>query len=67
MKISCITNETEQENDDGYPIPAVIAECSRCGHETQSFGTTQTSINRCLVLMREECPRAERNFYVSTS
>lgn len=44
--------------------PGVCATCSECDHETESFGTSDRSIKRCLVLMREECPLGEENFYV---
>jgi hypothetical protein len=32
--------------------------------ETESYGTSEASVRRCLVMLREECPRGERNFYV---
>jgi hypothetical protein len=39
--------------------------CSRCDHQTESFGTSGASIRRCLALLREECPEDEENFYVT--
>jgi hypothetical protein len=65
MKIACSIDFAELENDDGFPLDSVCATCSRCGHETESFGTSDRSIRRCLVLMREECPERESNFYIS--
>lgn len=56
--------ETELENEDGRMQPAVQATCSDCGHVTQSFGTSDASRKRCLVMLREECPLNKRNFYV---
>ena len=44
-------------------IPSVRAVCSRCGHTTESGGTSEASVKRCLALMREECPRGRRYFY----
>jgi hypothetical protein len=44
-------------------IPSTAAVCSRCGHATESFGTSDRSLLRCLAVMREECPLDERNFY----
>ena len=35
-----------------------------CQHTTESFGTGEKSVKRCLVLMRQECPEGEENFYV---
>ena len=64
MRVRCEIEETELEGDYG-DVAGVRAECSRCGHITESFGTDEPSIRRCLVLLREECPRGESNFYVS--
>jgi hypothetical protein len=58
--------ETELENDSGRMIPGVIARCSECDHETESYGTGENSRKRCLVLMREECPCGDDNFYVDS-
>ena len=60
MKITCSISQTELENDDGYLVDSVVATCSRCGHETESFGTSERSVLRCLALMREECPEDEQ-------
>lgn len=63
-KIKCDIEETYIENENGYDVLSVIATCSKCGHTTESFGTSESSINRCLALMNEECPECENNFYV---
>lgn len=52
------------ENDNGHEVEGICATCTRCGHETQSFGTSERSVKRCLALLREECPNSEENFYV---
>jgi len=62
MWVSCSISEVTLEGDYGE-VDGVSAECSRCGHETESFGTSEASIKRCLVLLREECPNGENNFY----
>ena len=64
MRVPCVVTETELENDEGREVGGVQAECTRCGYVTESFGTSERSITRCLVLMREECPEGESNFYV---
>jgi hypothetical protein len=51
-------------NDEGFDVEGVEATCRKCGHVTESFGTDDPSIVRCLVLMREECPKKEWNFYI---
>jgi len=45
-------------------LPGTCATCLRCGHYTESYGTEEGSILRCLALLREECPKRESNFYV---
>ena len=48
--------------DDGG---GTTAQCERCGHITESYGTSEASVKRCLVLMREECPEGQLNWYTS--
>ena len=64
QRVVCTVDSVELENDDGYPVDGVCATCTKCGHETESFGTDAPSVRRCFALMREECPRGESNFYV---
>jgi len=64
MKVLCEVQEEDLDGDYGT-VAGVVAECSRCGHKTESFGTGENSIKRCLVMLREECPEGEHNFYVS--
>lgn len=65
MIVSCELEEFEAENDYGHSVESVRATCSQCQHETESFGTGEASIKRCLALLREECPRGRSNFYVA--
>lgn len=65
-KVECEIEEEDLENDNGVIQPGVRATCSNCGHVTESFGTGDASRRRCLVLMREECPENEHNFYVDS-
>lgn len=53
-------------NDEDQGIMGVIACCTRCGHMTESFGTEENSRIRCLALMREECPKGQKNWYVES-
>ena len=59
----CSVEETELYGDYG-PVLGIQATCMRCGHVTESFGTSDASIRRCLALMRQECPRQDARFYV---
>jgi len=63
-KVVCEIEEVELEGDHG-PVDGIVARCTRCGHETESFGTSEASVRRCMALMREECPEGEDNFYVA--
>jgi hypothetical protein len=67
MRVTCDIAETTLTNDDGYDVESVEAICRECGHITESFGTDDPSVKRCLALMREECPRGQWNFYVEGS
>lgn len=60
--VFCELTEIDLEGDYG-DIESVRLTCAKCGHTTESFGTSTASIKRCLVLMRKECPRDESNFY----
>lgn len=61
-RVECTIEQVELDGDFGT-TPGVRATCGRCDHETESFGTGAASVRRCLVLMREECPQCEENFY----
>lgn len=64
MKIECYIDATTLTGTYGNQVSGVCTTCSRCGHSTESFGTRQGSIRRCLALMRQECINEENNFYV---
>jgi hypothetical protein len=61
-RVTCVITEVDLEGDH-RPVPGIMAECTKCEHTTESFGTDGASIRRCLVLMREECPLDEANWY----
>ena len=67
MKVECEIQHVELENDEDHDVEGVIVTCSRCDHCEESFGTSDASVRRCLVLLRENCPRDEKNFYVDES
>jgi hypothetical protein len=62
VKVLCQVAHIDLEGDHAS-IPSVAVTCGRCGHVTESFGESDLSIRRCLVLLREECPNGENNFY----
>jgi hypothetical protein len=64
-RVECDVEEIELEGE-FTTVPGVQATCRRCGAETESFGTSERSVRRCFVLLREQCPRGEDNYYVPT-
>jgi len=65
-KIKCKVEQSSTENDYGHETSTISVICGKCGHDTESFGTSESSIKRCLVLLHEECPRGEKNFYIES-
>jgi hypothetical protein len=58
--------EVDVENERGYDQEGVRATCSACDHVTESFGTGEKSRMRCIMLMKDECPNNEDNYYVDS-
>ena len=69
MRVQCEVEHTTLEGDytnrdgEAVQVPSVSATCGRCGHDTEAYGTGENSVKRCLMAMREECPRHEDNYY----
>lgn len=67
MRVSVEIEQVILVNEDDRDVDGIVARCSRCDHETESFGTSERSVKRCLALLRDECPNDENNFYVDES
>jgi hypothetical protein len=65
MKVEVTVEEIEIEGDYDNMIPGVSVCCGRCGHTVEVYGTSDASIKRGCVMLREECPKGEKNFYVA--
>jgi hypothetical protein len=65
MKVEVAVEEVELEDDHGRPIDGLSVCCGRCGHTVEVFGTSDSSIKRGCVMLREECPKGEKNFYTT--
>jgi hypothetical protein len=63
MQINVTIREVEMEGDYGNAIDGVSVSCSRCGHSIDVFGTSVASIRRGCMMLREQCPNDEANFY----
>ena len=64
MKITVEVEEDELDGDYGS-VSGLRITCPRCGHEVEVFGTDERSAKRGAVMLREECPRGESNYYVA--
>ena len=63
-RVECEVEFTQKENDSGHMQDCVKVTCGRCGHFEISWGTKKASVTRCLMLLKENCPEGESNFYV---
>lgn len=62
MKVSVDIVQEEIEGDYGY-VDGIRLICERCGHEVEIFGTSSASARRGALVLREECPNDESNYY----
>lgn len=55
---------SEEELDGDFAsVPGLRVTCSRCGYEVEVFGIEEPSARRAAVMLREQCPLDENNFY----
>lgn len=57
-QVKCIVESTSTKSE-GRWVDSVQATCMECGNVNSSFGRGTKSVTRCLVMMRETCPRGE--------
>jgi len=60
MRVPCTVDYRELQGRNSS-LDGVVVTCSRCEKSTESFGTGEASIKRCLALLREDCD--EENYY----
>ncbi len=66
MRIVCEVEEVELDGDHAA-VDGLCVTCSRCGHEAEVYGTSDRSLRRAFVMLREECPLGEGNYYTGGS
>ena len=55
---------SEEDLDGDYStVPGLVITCTRCQHSVEVFGTEENSAKRGAVMLRDECPLGEDNFY----
>lgn len=65
MVVHCkVESDYVEHEDSGREVEGTVATCERCGHVTKAYGSSNGSRKRCLVLMREQCPKGESNYYM---
>jgi hypothetical protein len=62
-RIEASAEEIELEGDYA-PVAGLLVTCGKCGHEVEVFGTSDRSERMGGVMLAQECPLGERNFYV---
>lgn len=63
MKVECDVVFQDVENESGRLVAGVAVSCARCGHTVEAYGTTERSVRRCFMLLKEQCPNGESNYY----
>jgi hypothetical protein len=63
MKVEVEVQEITLSNNEGQDLEGTEVTCTRCDHAVEVFGTSDASVRRGCVMLREECPNKERNFY----
>ncbi len=64
MRVNVDIHQTNLDGNYG-PVEGLCLVCERCGHKVEVFGTTGASADRGAVMLREEYPKGEHNFYVT--
>jgi hypothetical protein len=64
MRVTVVTAKTTVKDAQGRKVDGIVLTCSRCGQTTEVFGTTDASLRRGFVKLREICQETGRHFYV---
>jgi hypothetical protein len=62
MRVHVDIDHTDVAGESGQ-VEGLYLVCARCSHEVEVAGTTAASARRGAMMLREECPRGESNFY----
>ena len=62
-KVACTVAQTIYRKHKAGRYDKTVVRCSECGHAQESSGSGDGSVRRCLALLKQSCPRGERNFY----
>jgi len=63
-EVACQITKIRIRNANGFFTDGVQAVCSKCGQMSDSYGTGEKSIKRCLAVLHDTCLNNEDNFYI---
>jgi len=57
VAVSVSEHDIDAEDDDGRErvIPGIIVTCSQCGESVEVYGTSEASVKRGCVMLKEQC------------
>jgi riboflavin synthase alpha subunit len=60
-----VSVDIDQVDVDGdyTSVDGLCLTCSKCGHSVEVFGTSEASAKRGAIMLREQCPNNESNYY----
>ena len=64
MQVTVVTARGTVKDGAGRKVEGIVLTCSRCGQTVEVFGTTDASVKRGFVKLREGCKETGRHFYV---
>jgi hypothetical protein len=63
MRVTVVTAKTTVKAETGRKVEGTVLTCWRCGKTVEVFGTSDASVKRGFVKLREAC-KEKTNFYV---
>jgi hypothetical protein len=63
MRVTVVTAKTTVKDERGRKVEGIVLTCSRCGETVEVYGTSDASVKRGFVKLREAC-KEKTNFYV---
>jgi hypothetical protein len=64
MRVTVVTAKTTVKDERGRKVDGIVLQCTRCAQTVEVFGTSDASVKRGFVKLREGCEEKGRHFYV---
>lgn len=62
MRVKTVSSHVDLDGDYAT-IEGICVTCGRCDHEVEVYGTESNSYRRAAAMLKEQCPRGEKNYY----